>query len=133
MNAYVAVTDKRWFEHLRILSRHGRVQEVNFWTPRTWGGRFRVLERGQPLLFKLRSPDNAIVGGGFFEHYSDLPISLAWQAFGEKNGASSLAKIRERTARLRKGPSAPMGGLHDWLHPPGRAFLLGREGLDSTA
>ena len=21
-----------------------------------------------------------IVGGGFFEHYSDLPISLAWQA-----------------------------------------------------
>ena len=107
MKAYVAVTDKRWFEHLRILSRHGRVQEVNFWTPRKWGGRFGVLERGQPLLFKLRSPDNAIVGGGFFERYSELPISFAWQAFGEKNGASSLAEIRERTARLRKDHPRP--------------------------
>lgn len=37
-------------------------------------------------------------GGGFYEHYSDLPISLAWQAFGEKKGASSLAEIRQRTA-----------------------------------
>ncbi len=107
MKAYVAVTDKTWFEHLRALSRRGRVDEVNFWTPKTWGGRFRVLQRGQPLLFKLRSPDNAIVGGGFFEHYSDLPISLAWQAFGEKNGASSLAEIRQRTARLRRDRPRP--------------------------
>ena len=37
MKAYVAVTDKGWFEHLRILSRHGRVQEVNFWTPKEMG------------------------------------------------------------------------------------------------
>ena len=58
-------------------------------------------------MFKLRSPDNAIVGGGFFERYSELPISLAWQAFGEKNGASSLAEIRERTARLRKHHPRP--------------------------
>ena len=102
VKAYIAVTDKRWFEHLRMLYRRRRADEVNFWTPNRWGGRFRVLERGQPLLFKLRSPDNAIVGGGFFEHYSDLPISLAWQSFGEKNGASSLAEIRQRTARLRR-------------------------------
>ncbi|MXX70770.1 MAG: HNH endonuclease, partial [Gemmatimonadetes bacterium] len=107
MKAYVAVTDKGWFEHLRMLSRHGPVQEVNFWTPRKWGGRFGVLDRGQPLLFKLKSPDNAIVGGGFYEHYSELPISLAWQSFGEKNGASSLAEIRERTARLRNDSPRP--------------------------
>ena len=47
------------------------------------------------------------MGGGFFEHYSDLPISLAWRAFGEKNGATSLAKIRQRTARLRNDHPRP--------------------------
>ena len=132
MKAYVAVTDKGWFEHLRILSRHGRVQEVNFWTPKSWGGRFRVLDRGQPLLFKLRSPDNAIVGGGFFEHYSDLPISLAWQAFGDKNGLQSGGDSGADGSTSQRPPAA-VGGLHDWVHPPCRAFLLGREGLDSAA
>ena len=107
MKAYVAVTDKTWFQHLRELSLRTPVDEVNFWTPKSWGGRFRVLQRGQPLLFKLRSPDNAIVGGGFYEHYSDLPISLAWEAFGEKNGASSLSEIRQRTARLRRDAPRP--------------------------
>ena len=107
LKAYVAVTNKRWFRHLRMLSRQTRVAEVNFWTPKRWGGRFRVLRRGQPLLFKLTSPDNAIAGGGFFEHYSNLPISLAWQAFGENNGASSLAEVRQRTARLRRDDPRP--------------------------
>ena len=107
MKAYVAVTDKRWFQHLRRLSRYGQVEEANFWTPKSWGGRFGVLERGQPLLFKLRSPDNAIAGGGFFECYYDLPISLAWGAFGEKNGASSLSEVRQRTAQLRRDNPGP--------------------------
>lgn len=70
-------------------------------TPEDRGGRFHVLERGQPLLFNLKSPDNAIVDRAFFEHYSDLPTSLAWQALGEGHGASGLAEIRQRTARLR--------------------------------
>ena len=107
MNAYVAVTDKQWFDHLRTLSRREQVEEVNFWTPKPWGGKFGVLQRGQPLLFKLRSPHNVIVGGGFFEHYTPLPISLAWQAFGEKNGATSLEDVRHRTARLRQDSPRP--------------------------
>ena len=37
MKAYIAVTDKTWFEHLRALSRHRPVEEVNFWTPKRWG------------------------------------------------------------------------------------------------
>ena len=60
------------------------VEEVNFWTPKPRGGHFRVLTRGQPLLFKLKSRHNVIAGGGFFEHYTELPSGLAWQAFGEK-------------------------------------------------
>jgi len=102
MRGYVAVTEKAWFKHLRMLSRREGVDEVNFWLPKKWGGRFGVLQRGEPLLFKLKSPANAIAGGGFFEHYSDLPISLAWQAFGEKNGASSLEAFQQRTSRLRQ-------------------------------
>lgn len=102
LNAYAAVTDKNWFDHLRSVSRRERVDEVNFWTPKPWGGHFRVLTRGQPLLFKLKSPHNVIAGGGFFEHYTELPVGLAWQAFGEKNGAPSLDAVRQRTAHLRR-------------------------------
>jgi putative restriction endonuclease len=104
MRAYVAVTDKGWFE---FLSKLPDIDEVNFWEPNPWGGHFRVLSRGEPLLFKLRAPINAIVGGGFFEHYTELPISLAWDAFGEKNGAGSLEELRLRTARLRSVSPKP--------------------------
>lgn len=107
MNAYVAVTDKQWFDHLRALSRREPVEEVNFWTPKPWGGQFGVLQRGQPLLFKLKKPHNAIAGGGFFEHYTELPISRAWDAFGKKNGAASLNDMRNRIARLRSDAPRP--------------------------
>lgn len=102
MNAYVAVTDRDWFD---FLSAQGGVDEVNFWQPRSWGGEFGVLRRGEPLLFKLRAPVNAIAGGGFFEYYAELPMSLAWDAFGIKNGAAALQAVRERIVRLRRTPS----------------------------
>jgi putative restriction endonuclease len=111
------------------------VDEVNFWTPNPWGGRFRVLDRGQPLLFKLRASEGGwIVGGGFFEHYTDLPISLAWDAFGEKNGAPSVGAVRERIARLRHDDTDPWAeytigcivlvepfffSRDEWIPPPG--------------
>jgi putative restriction endonuclease len=100
VNAYVAVTDRDWFDFLA--AQHG-VDEVNFWQPNPWGGRFGVLRRGEPLPFKLKKPVNAIAGGGFFESYTTLPMSLAWDAFGVKNGAASLQAVRERIVRLRQG------------------------------
>jgi putative restriction endonuclease len=102
MNAYVAVTDRDWFD---FLSSQPDVDEVNFWQPHTWGGEFGVLRRGEPMLFKLKAPFNAIAGGGFFEYYADLPMSLAWDAFGIKNGAASLQAVRDRIARLRRSPT----------------------------
>jgi putative restriction endonuclease len=102
MNAYLGVTDRDWFD---FLASQQDVDEVNFWQPNPWGGEFRVLRRGDPFLFKLKSPVNAIAGGGFFEYYVDLPISLAWNAFGIKNGAASLQAVRERLVRLRKEPT----------------------------
>ena len=59
MNAYVAATDNQWFN---FLAEQDGIDEVNFWYPRLWGGEFRVLSDGQPLLFKLKSPHNAIAG-----------------------------------------------------------------------
>ncbi|MQA92504.1 MAG: HNH endonuclease [Gemmatimonas sp.] len=104
MNAFVASTDSKWFE---FLSSQADVDEVNFWMPKRWGGRFRVLRRGEPLLFKLKAPYNAIAGGGFFEHYTELPISRAWDSFGTKNGAASLSEVRLSIAKLRRDDPLP--------------------------
>jgi putative restriction endonuclease len=101
LNAYVAITDRAWFEFLRS---KGNLDEVNFWQP---GGRtqFRALSVGEPFLFKLHSPLNFVVGGGFFTHSSLLPCSLAWEAFGEKNGSGSLSGMRHQIDGYRRVPS----------------------------
>lgn len=98
MKSYVGVTDSDWFDLLR--SQAG-LEEVNFWQP---GGtrQFRALDPGDLFLFKLHSPQNFIVGGGFFAHSSLLPISLAWSAFGVGNGARSLDEMRRRTLKYRR-------------------------------
>ena len=103
MKAYVAVTDNDWY---RFLRQRPELDEVNFWQP---GGKqlFKRLDVGQPFLFKLHSPDNFIIGGGFFAHASLLPSSLAWDAFSEKNGAGSLDEMRRRIEKYRKSSSDP--------------------------
>ena len=60
---------------------------------------------GEPFFFKSHSPDNYIVGGGFFSHSTILPASIVWQAFGEKNGAQSEEEMRSRIARYRRAPN----------------------------
>lgn len=96
----VAVTDRDWFETLR---RIRVLEEVNFWAP--GASPFKALGPGELFLFKLHAPDNYIVGGGVFAHSSNMPCSLAWEAFGEANGATSLAEMRRRIAKYRKvGP-----------------------------
>jgi putative restriction endonuclease len=47
------------------------------------------------------------VGGGFFTKFMQLPVSLAWEAFGEGNGARSLEEVRARIARYRSQPIGP--------------------------
>lgn len=100
MKVWVGVTDEGWFNYLR--SRNP--DEVNFWQP-SGGREFRVLQSGEPFLFKLHSPKNYVVGGGFFVRYSSLPCSLAWEAFGEKNGVGAYAEFlaRIRKYRVRSG------------------------------
>jgi putative restriction endonuclease len=107
VRAFIAPTDKGWFDFLRSRADGGQVDEVNFWMPKPWGGEFGVLSPGQPLLFKLKSPWNAVAGVGFFSHFTELPISLAWDAFGENNGAQSLDEVRRRIGSLRGETPAP--------------------------
>lgn len=96
MKIWVRVTDDDWFEYLR--ARHP--DEVNFWQP---GGQRGFGSPGpdELFLFKLHSPRNIIVGGGFFLRYSALPCSLAWEAFGEKNGVGSYAELLARVHKYR--------------------------------
>lgn len=103
MRLWIGITDRDWYHHL---STTPDVDEVNFWQPS--GSRaFRALQPGEPFLFKLHSPDNFIVGGGFLARYSPLPVELAWEAFGEKNGARSLDEMRLRIAKYRRVGADP--------------------------
>lgn len=103
MKLYVGVTDDDWY---RFLSQLRNVDEVDFWQP---GGRqrFRSLKPGELFLFKLHAPQNFIVGGGFFAHSSILPVSLAWEAFGDKNGMATFAEMRAKILTYRGSNSDP--------------------------
>ena len=99
MQSFIGVTDFDWY---RQLSARTDLDEVNFWKP---GGRatFRALTPGGLFLFKLHAPHNAIVGGGFFGHFSKVPVSLAWDVFGAKNGVRDLGEFRRRIEQYRRG------------------------------
>lgn len=108
MRLYVGVTDNNWFHFLA----ERQPDEVNFWRP--GGGSFRAIEPGAPFLFKLHSPLNYIVGGGFFVRYSLLPISLTWATFEQKNGAADFEAFRQkiigyRSAQALASPDPQIG------------------------
>lgn len=91
MKCWVGITDNAWFEMLA----QQQPDEVNFWQP---GGKtnFKAIPPGAPFLFKLHSPLNYVAGGGFFLRQSFLPLSLAWEAFGQKNGCASFQEFSQR-------------------------------------
>ena len=101
MKLWVAVTDDGWFNYLSAR----KPDEVNFWQP-SGGREFKALQPGEPFLFKLHSPKNYIVGGGFFVRYSPLPCSLAWEAFGDKNGVQDQAEFLARIRKYRSKGTA---------------------------
>jgi putative restriction endonuclease len=143
--AFVAITDWDWFSLLRRLEG---IDEVNFWQPSS--RTFRVLEQGQPFLFKLHSPRNRIVGFGLFAGHVPLPVSMAWDFFELKNGVESLSHMRRRIERYRQAAPVPTDDYQigcimleqpvffdepDWLEAPdwkirtqtGRGYRLDEE------
>lgn len=126
MKFWLGVTDNNWYQ---FLSQRG-LDEVNFWQPSARPP-FRNAPIGMPFLFKLKKPHNHVAGGGFYVTYSELPVSLAWEVFGEKNGASTLDDFQARLGRLanRRGVPANIGCTvlaepfffpeSHWIEPPG--------------
>jgi putative restriction endonuclease len=96
MKFWVGITDKNWFDYLSSI----KPDEVNFWKP--GGQRFSAIEIGAPFLFKLHSPINKIVGGGFFVRSEQLPLFLAWDAFENKNGSQNISDLRSAINSYRK-------------------------------
>lgn len=96
MKLYVGITDNDWF---KLHASKESVDEVNFWKPSSQSG-FRTLHWGEPFLFKLKG-QRLIGGGAFFTKFLQLPLSLAWETFGEGNGARSLLELRVLIGRHR--------------------------------
>jgi putative restriction endonuclease len=96
VRGYVATTDPDWFA---FLAARPAVEEVNFWQPSAHG--FNA-PSGTPFFFKLKSPHNAIGGFGIFARYEPATLRLAWEAFGEKNGAASFDDMATRVRRYAR-------------------------------
>lgn len=96
MKLFVGVTNNEWFRFLA----DRKPDEVNFWRPRSQLD-FKALQTGDVFLFKLHSPLDFIVGGGVFQRHSFVPLSLAWQAFAEKNGVPDYDTFERRILEHR--------------------------------
>lgn len=97
MKFWVGVTDRNWFEFLKARG----AEEANFWQPSARPVA-NFLAPGTPFLFKLHSPDNYVVGGGYFVRFTALPLGLAWAAFKEDNGVRNIGDLMQRLARYRR-------------------------------
>ena len=115
MKFWVGVTDTKWYRYLR----ERKPEDVNFWQPSGKQQEFKVIEKGAPFLFKLKAPDNAIGGVGFFSAQAFLPISVAWDAFSDRNGCADFAELKAMidAYRLKAGNAIlqnPVIGARIW-------------------
>lgn len=96
MRIYLGVTDNNWYNYLSRINP----EDINFWQP---GGTstFKILSPLEPFLFKLKSPINAIGGIGFFSSHTFLPVSMAWDTFGNRNGCNSFDEFRRMILNYR--------------------------------
>lgn len=102
MRGFVANTDFDWFT---FLAARQPLEEVNFWQP-SGGDAFRALEPGEPFFFRLKKPHYAIAGFGLFARHEVVTAKLAWEAFGERNGALTFAAMCDRIETYRRGQAA---------------------------
>ena len=104
----VANTDYGWFSHFRPKDRLARIDEVNFWQP-TSRQSFGALKRGQPFFFRLKKPHYAIAGFGLFARFDRLPVGLAWDVFGQRNGFPDETSFLDAMTKFRQKMDDPLG------------------------
>jgi len=107
MKAWLGVTDWDWYTHLREIG----ATEVNFWQP-SGARRFSAIEPGAPFLFKSHysrsnTAGNRIIGAGLLSGWARLPLSAAWEFFGEANGCRNLDEMRHRIGKYRRDKVSP--------------------------
>jgi putative restriction endonuclease len=113
---WAANTDLDWFDYL---AGQPNTDEVNFWQP-SGHANFNAIGDGELFLFKLKSPRNVIGGFGVLSQSTNMPLSLAWEAFGTKNGSSTLPEMRARILQYRPGArneSDPLIGCRVVVQP----------------
>jgi putative restriction endonuclease len=113
---WVANTDLDWFD---FLAAQPEVDEVNFWQP-SGHASFRAIGEGELFLFKLKAPRNVIGGFGVMSQSTNMPLTLAWEAFGIKNGARTLPEMQARILQYRpeaRNESDPMIGCRVVVQP----------------
>jgi putative restriction endonuclease len=96
MKLYVGITDRDWFQFLRARSSI----EMNFWRPRSVT-ELNAISPGELFLFKLKYPENKIVGGAYLVKHVVLPLNLAWDVFGEANGCGSFEAFQQKISSIR--------------------------------
>ncbi|MBI4879006.1 MAG: HNH endonuclease [Planctomycetes bacterium] len=98
MKGFIANTDFEWYSFLR---ERPDLEEINFWQP--GGGQvFKAIEPGSLLFFKLKKPHYAIGGFGIFQRAEVLADWLAWECFGEGNGAATYEDMVRAIDRYRR-------------------------------
>ncbi len=113
---WAANTDLDWFDYL---ATQPGIDEVNFWQP-SGHANFGAIGEGELFLFKLKSPRNVIGGFGVLSQSTNMPLSLAWEAFGIKNGARTLPEMRDRILKYRteaRGEVDPIIGCRVVVQP----------------
>jgi putative restriction endonuclease len=97
MKLWLGVTDTNWYRFLR----ERKPEDINFWQPSGHQQQFKAIGKGAPFLFKLKAPYNAIGGVAFYSTQAFLPISVAWDAFGENNGCASFFDLKRMIDHYR--------------------------------
>ncbi len=100
LEPFIANTDRAWFDFLSSRAVGGRVDEVNFWLPKATKS-MKEMSPGEIIFFRLKRPDYAIAGYGFFAHFDVVDLRLAWSLFGWKNGDPDKRRFFERIGGYR--------------------------------
>lgn len=83
-----------------------QLTEANFWVPSGLTS-FKAISEGEPFLFKTKKGENKLVGGGFLSGWANLPVSEAWEVFGEANGVPDRHTLAEAINRYRMKNGKP--------------------------